>query len=74
MMVRKKTLMIVAALLFFGFLAVSYAGWINCTGPFPGTCTQGGCLDPIFAEDCWLKQCMGNPTLQIQCDAPAKAV
>lgn len=68
MMVRKKIVIMVAVLLLFGFIAVSYADWVNCSGPFPGTCTQGGCLDPIVAEDCYLKFCTGNPQIQVHCD------
>ena len=34
-----------------------YGSWVNCSGPFPGTCTQGGCLNPESAEGCYLRGC-----------------
>lgn len=36
------------------------ADWVNCSGPFPGTCTQGGCRDPKSAGGCSLKGCVGG--------------
>ena len=67
---KKTKVMFLALFLIFGFMAISYAEWINCSGPFPGTCTQGGCQNPESAEDCWLRKCAGNPSSNINCDKP----
>ena len=47
-----------------------YAQWVNCSGPFPGTCTQGGCRNPQWADDCWLHNCMDVANNNLKCDYP----
>jgi len=54
----KKVFMIalVIMVLIVGAVKV-YGSWVNCSGPFPGTCTQGGCNSPKEAKGCVLYGC-----------------
>jgi len=52
-------------LVLFGALNV-YAEWINCSGPFPGNCDQGGCMNPDRAEVCVLYGCDGGPAICVK--------
>jgi len=47
--------------------AYIYAEWISCSGPFPGTCTKGGCFSPQKAEDCILYGCYNVPGVNVEC-------
>jgi hypothetical protein len=68
----KKSSKLLVIFVLLGFLLIlgikSYAEWINCSAPFPGTCTQGGCRDPQRAEDCWLNACNNDSAINVHCD------
>jgi len=67
---KKLSIIVVSLGLLLVVGANIYADWINCSGPFPGTCTQGGCRDPQKAEDCKLIACMNMPGNDVTCDPP----
>jgi len=69
-MLKKILVLIFLMVIFVGVIAKLYAAWVNCSGPYPGTCTQGGCESPQYAYDCWLFGCLNGKGGNVKCTKP----
>jgi len=69
---RKFALFIVLVGFLLAIVADIYAWWVNCSSRFPDTCNQGGCLDPQWADNCWLYNCGAIDANDLHCKVPPK--
>lgn len=55
--IYKRKVIFFLLLVLFLISAYLLADYIKCEGPFPDDCSEGGCNNPISAEDCGLFFC-----------------